>query len=141
MGAKNKQGEVLRRAGSSVLYLRIPPQVCVAPSATIRANCPFYLEEEKRNTTYHKDAHDQVDDREDETAVNVTGTSDIVGHDGMLAFDEKQRRETTRKQGTDSIRWRGYIFEIGFYKILNSASLPVQASERLHAGNPSQEPS
>ena len=99
MGAKNKQGEVLRRAGSSVLYLRIPPQVCVAPSATIRANCPFYLEEEKRNTTYHKDAHDQVDDREDETAVNITSTSDIVGHDGMLAFDEKQRRETTRKQG------------------------------------------
>ena len=52
--------------------------------------------------------------------------------------NDERRRES---KGSDSIRWRGYIFEIGFYKILNSASLPVQASERLHAGNPSQEPS
>jgi hypothetical protein len=46
-------------------------------------DCQLYLEEErrKRNETYHKDAHDQVDDREDETAVDVAGASDIVGHD------------------------------------------------------------
>ena len=43
MGAKNKQGEVLRRAGSSVLYLRIPPQVCVALNLPPSGQLPVLL--------------------------------------------------------------------------------------------------